>query len=396
MSTQTPADDDDTRIVRTDSDAADGLSKCERCGATEIALNIDSGLLRCAFCRYEWQTAPAMELFAGEIAGLDGVVMGSGSSDITPSTEIVMTFKCQACGAEVVIDTDNSTQAWCHWCRNTLSMNQQVPNGAVPDMILPFQLTREQAVTRISQFVRKRKYFAHPQFKKQFNAENVMGVYLPYMIVDVNAHAALTGRGEHTTRTYTVNNGDKRQTRYDADVYHVEREFDLYINDLTVESSSDRLDQQVFTNTNNIINSVMPFDVENSVCYDSNYLAGFTSERRDTNIDELLPLVNSQAEDIARHSTNESLTFYDRGVRWDSENLSVAGQRWISAYLPVWLYSYQEVKKSGAKLLHYVAVNGRTGETMGSVPVNHGKLLRVSAVVEAAGVVAFALTRVVS
>ena len=44
-----------------------------------------------------------------------------------------MTFKCTGCGAEVVIDTNHSTQARCHWCRNKLSMNQQVPNGAVPD-----------------------------------------------------------------------------------------------------------------------------------------------------------------------------------------------------------------------------------------------------------------------
>lgn len=394
MTTQTG--DGEARIVRTDTDATDGLSKCERCGATEIALNIGTGLLRCAFCRHEWQTGPAMELFDLQIAELEGTVIGSGSSDITPSTDIVMTFKCQACGAEVVIDTNSNTQARCHWCRNTLSMNQQVPNGAVPDMVLPFQLSREEAVTRISRFVRKRKYFANRQFTKQFNPDNVMGVYLPYMIVDVHAHATLTGRGEHTTRTYTVKNGDNRNTRYDADVYHVEREFDLYINDLTVESSSDRLDQQVFTNTNNIINAVMPFDVENSVRYDSNYLAGFTSERRDTNIDDLLPLVGTQAEDIARHSANDTLTFYDRGVRWDAEDLSVAGQRWLSAYLPVWLYSYQEVKKSGTKLLHYVAVNARTGETMGSVPVNHGKLLRVSAAIEVAGVIAFALTRVVS
>jgi len=41
-------------------------------------------------------------------------------------------------------------------------------------------------------------------------------------------------------------------------------------------------------------------------------------------------------------------------------------------YLPVWLYSYQE---PGSKMLHYIAVNGRTGETMGSIPVQHWKLL---------------------
>ena len=43
-------------------------------------------------------------------------------------------------------------------------------------------------------------------------------------------------------------------------------------------------------------------------------------------------------------------------------------------YLPVWLYSYYHVDR-GKGMVHYIAVNGRTGETMGSVPVSRGRLL---------------------
>ena len=135
----------------------------------------------------------------------------------------------------------------------------------------------------------------------------------------------------------------------------------------------------------------MPFDTENAVVYDSNYLSGFTSERRDTNIDQITPLVELQAGDIARHAALESISFFDRGVRWDEEHLEIVGQRWVSAYLPVWLYSYHEKKKSGKEMLHYVAVNARTGETMGSVPVNQKRLISVSAAVEVVGIIAFIL-----
>jgi len=379
----------DTRVFHTDDDAKDGLTKCERCGATEISLNIATGMLRCGFCRHEFSTQNAAEAFNldTDIASLEGTLMGSGSSDIIPSAEEVLTFKCTACGAEVVIDTNNSTQARCHWCRNTLSMNQQVPNGAVPDMILPFSINKESAVERIAKFVGKRKFFAHPTFKSEFNPENVMGVYMPYMIVDVNAHARLSGEGEHQTRSYTVKVGDKEQRRYDADLYNVERDFDIHINDLSVESSSERLNQNTAENTNNIINTIMPFDVENSVRYDSNYLAGFTSERRDSNLDQLKPIAHTQAQDIARHRVNDTLKFYDRGVRWTNETVDVHGERWVSAYLPVWLYSYQQRKSNGSTFLHYVAVNARTGETMGSVPLNKGKLFLVSGIVQVVGMI---------
>ncbi|WP_228760167.1 TFIIB-type zinc ribbon-containing protein [Pseudactinotalea sp. HY158] len=377
------------RIIETDAAAKDGLSKCARCGATEISLNPATGMLRCGFCRFEWATGSAEQALGlnSDISELSGLVMGSGSQDIVPSTDVVLTFKCSACGAEVVINTDESTQARCHWCRNKLSMNQQIPNGAVPDMVLPFALRKEQATEKISQFVKKRRFYAHPKFLKEFEPENVMGVYLPYMVVDINAHARLTGQGEHQTRTYTVKRGDNTQRVYDADIYHVMRDFDVYINDLTVESSSERRDQDSSRNTNNIINTIMPFDVENAVRYDSNYLAGFTSQRRDTNIDDLTPLVDAQARDITRYRVNDTLRFYDRGVRWDSEQVDVKGQRWASAYLPVWLYSYQQRRSNGQTFLHYVAVNARTGETMGSVPINKPKLFAVSAVVQVVGMV---------
>ncbi len=65
---------------------------------------------------------------------------------------------------------------------------------------------------------------------------------------------------------------------------------------------------------------------------------------------------------------------YDRGVRWETEHLDVHGTRWVAMYLPVWLYSFYQEGKSSS-MVHYIAVNGRTGETMGSVPVSHGRLL---------------------
>ena len=129
----------------------------------------------------------------------------------------------------------------------------------------------------------------------------------------------------------------------------------------------------------------MPFDIENCVKYNANYLKGYTSEKRDTNIDDLRPIVDAQSKDIARFAANDTLKDYDRGVCWSSEQLNVKGKQWKAAYLPVWLYSYQQVKSEDKKLLHYVAVNARTKETMGSVPIHMPKLFGVSALVEVLG-----------
>ena len=136
----------------------------------------------------------------------------------------------------------------------------------------------------------------------------------------------------------------------------------------------------------------MPFDVENCVKWNSNYLKGFTSERRDTNVAQLRDLVTNESKDIARFSANDTIKQYDRGVCWDRENFEVKGQQWKSAYLPVWLYSYRQVVDDSHSVLHYVAVNARTKETMGSVPIHMPKLFGVSALVELLGLIMMLIT----
>lgn len=375
-----------TTIVQTDIGAKDGQDKCPKCGSTEISTNTNTGKLRCNFCRHEFEPQKVAGMVE-DISQLEGQVMGSGAQDIIADTNDVLTFKCSSCGAEVVIDTASASQARCHWCRNTLSVNQQIPNGSIPDVVLPFNINKDTAKLEIEKFVGKRKFFAHPKFKEEFTTNNIMGVFFPYMLVDVNAHANLIGEGEHQTRKYFRGSGDNQKAYYDADLFHVEREFDIAINGLSVESSADKLNNTSSNKTNNVINAIMPFDVENCVKYNANYLKGYTSERRDTNVEQLRNLVDTQSKDIARFAANDTLKEYDRGVAWSTEQFSVKGQQWKAAYLPVWLYSYQQVS-GNKKVLHYVAVNARTKETMGSVPIHMPKLIGVSFLVEILGIIA--------
>lgn len=366
-----------------------GQAKCPKCGATDIALDQSTGIFTCNFCRHKFKEELAQKEDTEEdILELKGNNISERAGDIDTEEDSLVTIKCQGCGAEIVLDTREEMQARCHWCRSVLSLNGTVSNGAVPDMLLPFAVEKEEAEKEIKKFVSKRKFFANPIFKKEFATDNIMGVYFPYMIVDVNVSAHYKGKGEHQTREYTVTTGTGKykqsKTKYDADVYEVERDFDLTIDDLTVESSADKLENSR-NKTNNIINSIMPFDTENAIKFNASYMKGRTSEKRDMNIAQLQEVVEEEIRDISRFAANDSLEFYDRGVKWDVQHVDVKGSSWKSAYLPVWIYSYME-KKKGENLLHYVAVNARTKETMGSVPLNMPLLLILSAVMGVMGI----------
>ncbi|MEO7361412.1 MAG: TFIIB-type zinc ribbon-containing protein [Gemmatimonadaceae bacterium] len=367
---------DPVAIDTSSDELKDGLNRCPKCGSTDIQQRPGTDLLICRYCRHEWHAERVEEEFGlGEgIDQLTGTIIASGAQNIAADAASMMTFKCPGCGAEVTVNTANAMTARCHWCRHVFGVNEQIPNGAVPDAVLPFHIKKDDAVARIRQFVDKRRMFALKEFKEQFTPENVVGVYLPYMIVDGNTSAEVTGHGEIKTREYTKGSDDDKKTYYDADVYAVQRHVDFTVDDLPLESSSERGNLDTRTNTNNIINTILPFDTKNGVKWNASYLSGFTSEKRDLDVEKLRPRLENELLSIARAQVEKSVARYDRGVRWEQEGLSVHGTRWVSMYLPVWLYSYHQPGTNGG-MLHYIAVNGRTGETMGSVPVQQWKLL---------------------
>lgn len=354
----------------------DGLNHCPKCGATDIRHKAGTDLLICAYCRNEWHGERVEEQF-GFGSGLDeleGTIISSGARDIALDSAVLRSFKCTGCGAEVTVNTQSEMTARCHWCRHVFGVNEQVPNGAVPDAVLPFHIAKDDAVARIRQFVHKRRLFALKKFKEEFTPGNVIPVYLPYMVVDARASVDVTGKGEIETRRYTRGSNKNKRTYYDADVYQVDRHVDFTVDDLTLESSSERGNLDVGANTNNIINTILPFDTKNAVKWNASYLRGCSSEKRNLDVSHLQPRVADQLLSIARAQIESSVKRYDRGVRWEREGIDVHGTRWVSMYLPVWLYSYHQPGRGGG-MLHYIAVNGRTGETMGSVPVQQWKLL---------------------
>ena len=336
-----------------------GLHRCPHCGSSDVALSAKEGELKCNYCRTVFKGKKVNPL--GGVENLKGEVRGDGAGDIIPGEDIVLTFKCPSCGAEVVVNTDESLDASCHWCKHIFTVNEKVSNGAVPDLVLPFKISKAKAQEKARECMGTLSG-VDSAYKKAFEKDGLRGVYFPFFIVDVNARMEMHGVGEKTSMA--VNSG-RLNTRASIESYEIDREFSVYIDDLTVESSSKRLNQDTFVNSNNIINAILPFDTENAVAWDANYLRGFASERRNTDIDSLKEVVALQSGDIARMKARSLIENYDRGVRWEREHLGIKGTRWKTAYLPVWLFSY---RRDGDARIYYIAVNARTGETIGCAP----------------------------
>ena len=366
--------------------------KCPHCGSTHLSYEIAARALRCADCRNTVPALPVGDRFGApeDIATLTGRHTSSGAMRIL-DTSAQVTIACQGCGAEVSVDTDESLEARCHWCRQRLSINDQIPNGAVPDGILPFRVSKEEAMAKVNEFTAKRRFFAQRRFREEFTAENVFGVYLPHIVADARFTGRLEGSAEEHIRSYEVKTGDDSSTTYyDFDEYHLVRELAVLADDITLEASSKR---QIDTalNTNNVINAVQPYPIEEAVEFRAHYLSGYNAERRDMDMSLLDQRLADSMLTVLREKADASAQRYSRrGVRWEYEKAELLGTHEAAVYLPLWLYSYVErnalpANHEGSRdLIHYIAVNGITGKTMGSIPVNKGKLCGFSALIAAA------------
>jgi len=332
------------------------LHRCPNCGASDVSTNTGTGKLRCKYCKHEYENvASNSDDPQKTFENVKGDIVSSGASNIVPGQDVVVTLKCPNCQAEVVVNTKENLSINCHWCRHNLTASHKISNGAVPDILLPFSVKKDEAVKKIRDWLNQ--YKGSSNLVSRLNPDDATGVYFPYWAVDVKGHMSLSGEAEKT-----VGPGK-------AEAFRVSREFDIYVDDLTIESSAKRLFQDVHVNSNNVINAVMPYDMKNAVAWNPNYLKGFSSEKRDTNIDNVKELVALQSGDIARRAAKKSASQYDRGIRWSKEHLSIKGVHWKAAYLPVWLYSFENFENPSDKRRYYVAVNARTGEVSGDLPI---------------------------
>ena len=341
---------DETIVMENNKVGAGAQSKCPKCGSTDIHLIKERGIIHCKFCQYDFKS---LQKSSEDIASLQGQFIGIASTDIT-QTDNIITLKCQSCSAEVVIDVEEAMQEKCHWCRNVLSVNHKITNGLMPDYVLPFAVTKNEALTQMKSVVKERNFFASKRFKKSLTEENIEAVYLPYMIVDVNATSELIGQGERT-----IKNGENND---EAELYNVKRNFQLLIDGLTIPASDKRQDESI---TSNIIDSILPYDTENAFNWNANFLKGCSSEKRTLDVNSITKRVDEKIGYVSRHAANPLVNEYDRGVAWSKETINIKGKRWETIYLPVWLYAFKAADKT-----HYIAVNARTKNANGSIPMS--------------------------
>ena len=145
--------------------------RCEYCGGDQ-SYNIVKQKYCCAHCGAEADATEKKNQYHRWKSLRREVVM----QDLA----MVKTFLCPTCGAQTMAAGEDAS-AQCPFCQNTM-IDSSFAGTDLPEVILPFQISKEEALDKLNAWLSQNKSnHAAQQIKKNLHRFN--GCYLPYHIV---------------------------------------------------------------------------------------------------------------------------------------------------------------------------------------------------------------------
>lgn len=272
-----------------------------------------------------------------------------------------VTYTCPSCGAQIV--TDATTAAtFCYYCHNPVVLGGRLEGKFLPDQVIPFSVSREDAEKGFKDYVCKKKFVLRAFYNKK-QVESITGVYFPYWHYNTRLEGKMQGEARNV-RVWRTGNTEYTETKY----YQVSREGDVKLENLT-ENALGKANQE-------LICGVMPYDFKDVKKFQLGFLSGFLAEKRDIEKKQIEKKVQQEARESAEKLMREQINGYS-SVSVKNADFRALKEKWSYTLLPVWTITYKS--KNGK--IYYFSMNGQTGKVYGELPIDYKKISLVSGIV---------------
>lgn len=307
--------------------------KCPHCGGN-LVYSVEEQMLMCSFCG-NGITADKLALLS-QINPPD-----QGDAD---ENEERQEITCNSCGAKIIADK-NTSATFCAFCGSPSLVTQRLTKRFRPDYVIPFKITREEALSKIKEFAGNGKY-APKHFFNEKNIKKLTGIYVPFWLMDseCNIHTQGIGYKEDLKTT---------------EKYSVISEIYIRVKNVPFDGALNMRDE--------LMESVEPYDCSELKPFNGSYLQGYYAQRYDLSAEKLTDRIMVRLQRYGKQAASESLKGYDR-FQWNSCMVGVGELEQKYALFPVWLLTYEYKGKN-----YQIAVNAQTGKTDGYLPVDKVK-----------------------
>ena len=217
-----------------------GRLECDYCGSSFDIAEIEAfyaekeaKAAEAAQKREETEAAQKSAEAEEQKAAADGSDWDSSglSEDWGADAADMKAYCCPSCGAELLCDATTAATS-CPYCGNPSVLPGQFSGILKPDFVLPFKLSKEDAIKAL-----KKHYLKKPllpsTFSKANHLEQIKGVYVPFWMYDGEASGSAQF---HATQVHTYTSGDYEitETRH----YDVQRAGSIAFEKIPVDASS--------------------------------------------------------------------------------------------------------------------------------------------------------------
>lgn len=258
---------------------------------------------------------------------------------------------CPVCGAPVEAG-DFGSAMQCGNCGTYLILENRVEDGYRPQKIIPFKITKEQAVESIRKEFGGRPFIPRP-FTDHKALMGIEGVYVPYWLHDYNSVERFTGTGQRV-RMWTHGDMQFRETSY----FEVIREIGVDFDNVPADAS-DRMDDD-------LMDMIEPYNYDQMTDFSPEFMAGFNGEIYNRPSQEYVIRSRTKADKAIRKITDDTIHGY-AVVTPTSQNIDARKVKEQYVLLPVYKYTYRFGGKN-----YDIFVNGQTGKIAGEAPTSVG------------------------
>ncbi len=280
-------------------------------------------------------------------------------------------YSCPSCGAELICDATTAATS-CPYCGNPSIVPGQFAGVLKPDYVLPFKLSKEDAIKALNKHYGK-KPLLPKEFSKKNHIEEVKGVYVPFWMFDGSAEGSVLFEG---TRSHTYRSGQYRVT--ETDHFDVWRSGKVGFEKVPVDASSKMPDD--------FMESIEPYDYSELKPFSTAYLPGFLADKYDVSVEDSYQRVDERCKGSFVDAMEDTVKGYEVCIKKESDIKLNRGEVHY-ALLPVWLLN---TKWKGKDFLF--AMNGQTGKLVGDLPASVkralGLYVAIAAPIIAVGVAA--------
>lgn len=335
--------------------------KCPCCGG---AINFDSKLqkMKCPYCDTEFDMETLKSYDEDLKKNAQDNMNWDNSNEQTftdEETEGMSVYVCNSCGGEIVAD-ENTGATSCPYCGNPVVLKGRFSGDLKPDYVIPFRLSREDAIKALSNHVNKK--LVPKIFKDKNHIDQIRGMYVPFWLFDADTEAHIHYKGTKV-RHWSDSRYDYTETKY----YLVGRGGNVGFTNVPVDGSSQMPDD--------LMESIEPFNFDEAVDFQTAYLAGYLADKYDVTKENSINRANQRIKNTTEQLFRQTASEYSSLT---TQNSSVQFQNGTSKYAlyPVWILN---TSWNGQNFLF--AMNGQTGKMVGDLPVDWGAFWRYFAII---------------